>query len=240
MSYFIEGNFPTFKQFLNEINYGSLQKDDRINKICDALKKDILYSLEKYTLYGSVLVTIPIKTKNPFAAAKNIKWSVKLNKVKQPEFFTDGGYFDREQEKIVFGLFYDTDKSDEQFLRQFKEHIESGKIDETLKHEIKHYLDKLDGKFTKDNYVSIDPITASAAKKTKYVSQNREIESWLISVLSDIEYIKKSNPHFSIQEVFMESKVYNTFMKYLHPSKRNKYKNKIIHFWYTEILGHNQ
>lgn len=235
-----EFKLPSFKQFLNEVNYGSMTSDERVNSITNQLYDDMQTQVSKGKLFGEINVAVATKGKNPVMKFYVLEWQFKVYKTDNPEDFTAGAWIEKSYNKIEIGItiLFDKKLSNEQFKEKLLYHIQNKKLNASLKHEVKHFVDFVDGKFENDVTHTATP-DSSDKMKTKYISQNKEIEAWLISVLSDLERIRSEKStawkSISLQDAMLESKVYQRFMKYIHPSKRSKYKTKIVHFWFEKF-----
>lgn len=235
----------SFKTFLNEVNYGSMEKDIRITDITEKIKDDMLKNVDNRKLYNDVYIMVVPKSKNPVGVYYTIEWQFRLHKTENVEWFVNGAWFDKSKRhrnivEIGINICKDTTKSDEWFVDELKKFIKSYKINEYLRHEVRHFLDLVDNKFQNDKTYKIDDATtATDLQKVKYLSQHKEIEAQLISVLSDFEHLysihNRTGNKYTIEMAMKDSKVYERFMRLLIPSKRSKYRTKIIHFWFTKF-----
>lgn len=231
----------SFKEFLKEVNYGSMTSDERINDITNQIYDDMISNVTDYKLFGSINVAVSTKGKNPTMKFFLLEWQFKVFKTDNPKQFSSGAWIEKKsmnEVEIGVNILFDKQLSNEQFRDKLLDHIQKQKLNECIKHEVKHFVDFVDGKFINDKTYTTTP-DSSDESKTKYVSQNKEIEAWLISVLSDLERIRQEKStsfrSISLQDALLQSQVYNRFMKYLTPSKRSKYKTKIVHFWYEKF-----
>lgn len=235
----------SFETFLMEVNSGSMEKDIRISDITETIKSDMISCVKKEILEGQVDAMVVPKSKNPVGKYYTIGWQFDVVKSKSPKWFTNGAWLDKSKKlqnvvAIGIGIHKDTEKTDDEFTEQLVEFITSGNINQHLRHEVRHFIDLVDNKFQNDNYHDIEDVnTATELHKIKYMSQHREIELQLISVLSDLEYLYKNHNRtgdtYTIEKAMQDSKAYQGFMKYLIPSKRSKYRVKIIHFWFEKF-----
>lgn len=235
MSYVEKHKKYSFLWVLNEVNYGALEKDDRIKKINTLLKKSLYDNLSKGILDEKIIFVTESKYKVNMDITCLIKWNIKVSTIKNPTFFADTSHITtpmKYEEKYygsILKLHFIRAEgiSDKEFTNQMLEFITSNEIDKILLHEIKHFLDDVDNLFMNNKYIS----SKDMSKYSKYLSQNKEIDAQLISVLSDLDKIKDDNPFISLETALKQSHTYNNFIDNLTPSKINKYKQKIIYFW---------
>lgn len=232
----------SFQYVLNELNYGALETDKRPTKIFKALKSSItqLTSLNMYTWM------IAIDTFSRYKEKRKKKifltWEFIIHEFKTPELFfqkaemsnlvdlSNGNY----QAYLHLHINKGEGISDKKLNEQITELIKTRQFEITLVHEIKHLVDNVEEVFTDKHYFIPTDVT-DFKQYQKYISQNEEIDSQLISVLLELEEIKKKNPKIELEQALEKSTRYEVFVKYLRPSKLSKYKQKIFYYWRTKL-----
>lgn len=241
MSNVFKPEYKSFKTFLHEVNYGSMEKDVRISDVTETLKQDMINNLKQKKLHGEIHINVANKSKNPQIQSHNIDWEFKVSKNVDEYDICSGANLNSDQYGNVLTLFvyYDSTFSRDYFFKELTNFIKSTKSNEFIRHEVKHFLDTVvDKKFINDRYYSLQHDDITDSDRTKYISQHSEIESFLVSVLSDLEHIKQEHPEYTFEQATHESITYNGFMKHILPSKRNKYRTKIVHFWFSKYGKH--
>jgi len=208
---------------LNEVNYGSLQKDSRLTTINDELKKNILTSLNINKFSGFI----------DYNELK-INWTFRIHSYMVPKYFSSGGGLETISDS-EFRIDIDINKalgiSEEEFKSRLITFVKDNHIDEITLHEIKHILDSTDGIFSKGDKNYFIPKDDSNKSLMKYMSQDREIDAFLISVISNLKNIKDQEPSISFEKAIGISTSYFNTIKHLSPKKQNKFKQKVIYFW---------
>lgn len=235
-------NYPLekykFRWILNEMNYGSLQKDKRITSICNTIKDSILENLQyedNLTTKFGKRIFLDIQSQYKKAESNKIKllWNFNFSEQLSPTFFCKGAgliTYSKDNYEIEFDIIKAEGMSDENFRKKFKEFITSNEIDKIMIHEIKHLVDKVDEVFTKKNvYKDID-LTSDKAY-SKYMSGNKEIDAFLATVITDLKDKIDKYPDMSLETALHNSLPYSSFIQYIHKSKLIKYKQKIFYFW---------
>lgn len=237
-------NFKSLKEFLTEANYGSLQSDDRIRKILDSITNDMKVTVNINDSLSDVLqISTYTKYKESTPIDIRIKWifdvMIKddatdfslMSKLTDQHIKHGYRYFD-----INILLYRNSSDTDKGFLKKLNTYI-THDIDINLLHEIKHMLDIIDGIFTSPNYIKPDVTNASQMKQ--YALQDKEAQTALISVISDIRIIKDQHPTYDYNKTIANSKYYKKMLSYFEredDSVRliNKFKGKLVYFWYKE------
>lgn len=210
----------SFSRFLMEVNYGALEKDPRINKVANILYQDILQNIKKLKFNGKVVFD-----------DKDLFWKFNFYTHNEPYIILGGGTtkIGKEAHRIEFDLNVKDRSNSVKQAEIIKSIINSNELDEVSFHEIKHTLDNQDDYFRNKQVRSVN-IDSTDKDKIKYVSGNEEIDAQLISVLLDLKYIHIKNPNISYHDAIEDSNVYDQFLTYLKPSKKNKCKQKIAYY----------
>ena len=230
----------SFRWILNELNYGALQKDERIEQIINHLKQDIRSNIQIDVFYGSIYTTIKSKYRQEQEISIQIKWVVNVFSSDYALTFLSDAYVQQNDDtsfRIVLNVNHPNSMSVDLFLKRVFDFFESDESSRVLGHEIKHMLDKIDGLFTKKE--TYTPKNNSFKEFSKYLSQNKEIDAHLLSVLLDLKRIRQSYPDISYPKAILLSKEYGKFVKYVSPYKSKKYKQKIIYFWSEISKGYS-
>lgn len=225
----------SFKAFLNEVNYGSFEKDERIKQISDKIKKDMLAKLSVRD-DGEVRAQVATKTKNPELLDIRIQWEFLIKPARNPKWFCSGAGFDVLADSlylIVFDMNKDVGLTIEEFIEKLTKFVKSGEINEFIYHEVKHLLDEIDGIYKHKKYVKVPYFQGGMFK---YISQDKEIHNFLLSTIAELEHIHKKHPEYTYEKAIENSSAYQTFLQNVIPSKRNKIKTKIAHFWYSNFV----
>lgn len=226
----------SFKTFLHEVNYGAFEKDERIKEISIKIKDDIVDKFKHNIGNSKIKLSIPVKTKNPVIKPIILNWKFNIEKNKN-NWISTGAGFDKISDSeyiIIFDINKNPDIDNDEFKDKLLRFVNGGEINKFLYHEVKHLLDELDGIYTYDKYH--EP-TDSYKDNVKYISQDKEIHNYLLSVISDLENIHKKHPEYTYEKAIENSNTYQSFFRYLIPSKRNKYKVKVAHFWYKNFVN---
>lgn len=225
-----------FRTRLNEVNFGALQKDTRIKTIADKIFQSIKESV-KISKYSNI-VDITYQNKQ-----LKLEWVFDFHTSFYIQDTFIGATFQKTESnkyKIYITVSGNKKESTTQKNQRIVKSIEDKELDEFLFHEVKHLIDSLDGIFKTDNYVmGPDPFTFDSSNSlhlkavSKYISQDKEIDAQLISVVASLEYIHRKNENITFKKALAQSSAFDQFMKYLDPSKKKKYIQKIIYFWNT-------
>lgn len=234
--------YKSFKEFLRESNYGSLEKDERLINIYNDMVKFLIYDLKRIDSIPEVKIFvlpnfyIQQKYKDEKIGSLNIKVVIKTSKKNRYyDHFCDLAASqqitaDRQQFQIILNFNQYLGESDKQYIGKlvdfFKEDSE-----EFLLHEIKHILDTYDEKFDDTKHKYISP-TKENIRSGKYHSQKQEIYNMLISVISDLKKIKKHNPDITYSNAVKQSEAYGDIFAVLPVSYYNRIKAKLADFWY--------
>ena len=206
----------SFKEYVCEVNYGALEKDPRIKEIGDRISNNIADSHPK-------------KSGNIKYKDLSFEWHITLDKPISTPIrveVTQAGI--KETEKNVFDLYVVIEYGQEKYLKDFFKND----LEDVIYHEVKHALDIVDKRFKKDKYYTpSDDFTDK--EYNKYVSQGKEIDAMLITVLSDLKRLYKKYPSIKLLDAMRKSNSYQSFINALPSSKKTKYKQKIVYFWDT-------
>jgi hypothetical protein len=245
MEFFFESKtISSFQDFLREVNYGSLEKDERLFVVRDLLVDSITQKLsdikDEHSFYGFVS-NIKLTSKYKTTKKVNVDFYWKFDIVKS----TDDGFCNYAKCSVEtvnefnyiccitfncnsnLGGF---DKLD--FIKRSKQFLQD-RFDSYALHEIKHALDSIDEIFIKPSTRKIANKFSSDKEKSQYVSQDTERDVYFLTVIEDLKRIKKTKPEMSLLQAMEESDFYTKFTRYIKPQLRNKYKTKVAYFWYS-------
>lgn len=231
--------YKTFKEFLRESNYGSLEKDERLMNIYNDIINFLIYKLkrmnnidEKETFWFS---NLSIKQKHKNELIKQIDIEIVFNiskKNRYYKYFCEEAYIKQiSNSAYQLGMAFNQylGESDKQFIGKIINFLEEDS-EEYILHELKHILDMIDEKFD-ETHVYFLP-TPENIKSGKYHSQKQEIQNMLISVISDLKKIKKENPDITYSDAVKKSDTYAITFDKLPVSYHNRIKAKLVDFWY--------
>lgn len=230
MSLYMYDEPYTFKWILTELNYGALEKDDRIKTISYAIKQDIVDTVSNSDFTDEYIGHVDIVVNKK---SISVLWKLTIFDAMTPKYFMDGGGITGHDDEFVirFNINRALGMKDQEFKKRFYEFILSNNLYKGLLHEVKHLLDSVDGIFTTNKYIK--PNNSNKQIYKKYISQNREIDAMLITVISDIKRIHDEHPELPFETVTQNSTYYNQFVDNVEQKKLNKYKQKIHYFWNT-------
>ena len=224
----------SFIQFLTEVNLGSYT-DPRIFDLKRKLVDDMLENIP-HKFFFNTMHNITIRS-----VSIDLRWKIVVSIDNDYTTEIDGGAklsYDSSDSETLFTitLFCDRNRSDsdKEFEYNLIRYIRTN-AEGNLIHEIKHMLDYLDGKFTPEVKKSVPRLDLHSTEKeiSSYISHDVEKEPWLFSVISELKQIKQNRPDITFNQAIDLSNEYRNFIKHLRPSIRNKYKGKIVYFWYS-------
>jgi hypothetical protein len=234
MSYIREHDNISFSWILNESNYGALEKDHRLEEINTKLKASMIKNVTNRKVADHYMDVLQLGIKSKDKDNKvNLIWNMDVGSQKNPTFFSSGAGIEplnKSTYELTVKIIKAEGMNDQIFYKKLLEFLSLGEIDKILLHEIKHMLDGVDQLFTKDSYHHVTDLNDKVLF-SKYMSQNKEIDAFLISTISDLKKIKKDNPTISLDVALRNSAAYHQFEKYTAHNKLNKYKQKIVYFW---------
>lgn len=225
----------TFIQFLTEVNIGSYESDKRVFDLKKLLVYDMISNITN-DVYSNTIKDVDLNSRTI-----NLSWSIGIGFDTDYHSYIDNGakftyekVNDKETFLIILSVIRERGLKDDDFKNKLLKYINTS-AEGNLIHEIKHMLDFIDEKLKPEHIDSVPKIYAHSTDKeiSKYISHDVEKEPWLFSVVSQLKQIKQNIPTISYQDAIELSDDYQNYIKHLRPSLRNKYKNKIIHFWYS-------
>lgn len=238
MSQLLPTDKYTFSYILNELNYGSLQSDRRLTKIFKSIKK----SIDAFVSMGIYESLVVIDTFSRYKSKTKKKiiltWKFSIREYKTPQHMLTGAsmsnlvHISDDVYTAMLDLYISKPQgiSDKDFNILCVELTKNNQLDITLYHEIKHLIDNVENLFEYKHYFHPTDVT-DFKQYQKYISQNEEIDSQLISVLLELDKIKKENKKITLEQALKLSSRYKVFIQYLIPSKLSKYKQKIFYYW---------
>lgn len=239
--------FKTFRDFLIEANYGSLQYDTRILKISDILKRDILTTLSIISLreinYSGILKNIEIDKhhKSTDSFTFDLNWVIHTNLIENDDVKIESAYAVSNKNGYRIEIFIQKPNkiTGKEYRKQLKLLINS-EFDAVIVHEIKHTLDYIDDKFgERHDKKYFVPKTFDQKNLSKYFSQSQEFNNFVATVITDLKKIKKKEPNISYNDAISKSIWYNNVIQYINDKKISKFKSKIVHFWYDTYENKN-
>lgn len=228
------GEMYNEKKFLLEINYGALEKDNRIEKLRDILKDCILKRLKERYFNGRQTTIIKDRTHKDCRII--LKWNIDSSSQRERHsgicsevstaIFLNNVYV------LEFKCVKQLGTSDHIYLQELIEFFSSSKSNIYISHEAKHILDSIDKLYTKEDYIKPKK---DESNPTQYVSQSHERHNFLISVLEELKNIKEEFPNITLERAIKICEMYQRVFKYLAPKYRNKFKTKIWYYWYKNF-----
>lgn len=238
-------NFESIKLMANDLvmesNYGALEKDERIlditKLILDDIKSETILLTEEIPkqLFNTIYTKIEPKYKdeqyNPHSNVK-LTWYIWTEEtIKFTHIFCEKtGVTHESKDSHILQLFFNKDsyESDKKYIHKLKEFIQT-KARWYIAHEVKHILDVYDGVFP----VKKKSYTKPEENKSKYVSQNSEINAMVINTILEIQNIKDMDKLnvWTFDDVVQMADWYPKLIQYLPSNKRNFFKAKIADFW---------
>ena len=169
-------------------------------------------------------LTINKKTENK---PLSLWWAFKFIKHDQKDYkvYLSGAYYSADN-KIIINVNVNRAATRQDLINRIEE------INWILLHEVKHFLDAdVDGLF---NFKSakISKVLVKNIKDPKtYVNSDVERQNFLISVIKDLELIRKNNPSVSFHQALQQSGNWLRMKTNLVPNKLNKFKSKVATWW---------
>jgi hypothetical protein len=218
------------KLYLYEQNYGALEKDDRLYYISDKIKTEIVKSLENDNFTDNIILKTYTKYKENNNVTLTVNWAIHTTRVPQrhhsicQEVYT-GNTNDPLKFALVFYCQQEQKQSSVSYKRDLIKYFESDNSDIEIFHEAKHILDHIDNLYPNTPYVKPED------NVKKYVSQRRELHNFIISIIRELEFIRKQNPTISYFNAISQSEMYKAVMGKLSPKLQNKVKTKLSYYW---------
>lgn len=218
------------KRYLFEENYGALEKDDRLDYLTDKIKTEIVKVIKTNNYMGNFTANTYSKYKDDNNVVLNITWIIEtenvvnLNHAVCQEVRT-GFYADKTKISLVFTCDRDQDKSFTKYQKLLLDYFSSDDSNVEVTHEVKHILDHIDDIYPNTKY------TSHKENPTKYVWQRRELQNFIISIISELKNIKKKDPNISYKDAIHKSEMYGLVMRRLNIKYQNKVKTKLSYFW---------
>lgn len=223
-----------FKEFIAEATYGALQTDKRIAELRDKLIKKLVdkWMREHRT---DVTVTGLIRRDDPYLDDYETKLIIvrdtPSDEIPKDLIFYYGQTAQRPwrgntENTIIIAIRADVDYTEA--IKRVDE------IRPLLSHEIKHAMDNNDERFGQHNMKSY--IKHDGTNYKQYVTQVQEIDNFVITVIEDLELIRKRTPDISFADALKQSWWWNHLLKtaFYEYGKINKFKSKLAQYWTHE------
>lgn len=218
-----------------EANFGSFQKDGRIADIRDAVRRDMVKVVsavpdDKFgsdDISGRVYLATSTKYKDQKEMSGSVSWRLTFATSNSDSLCLRAYHASDDRKRHWFGFEINSRVSKGEFLRRIEE------MNPLLSHEVKHFLDKIDGVYEKDGgYTDAD------SDYQKYVRQDKEIAAYLVSMIEELDRIRKSDPDVSFEDALSRSVVWRAiYDRGLKGSRKlNKFKGKLAYFWNKRAL----
>lgn len=232
--------YLSFKEFLTEVNYGSLEKDKRLYdvrmQLYDSIRFNLTHNPDIDNLKGIVECSFFSKYRFPKEVSFKIYWKIETFKLLSGKrsFLCKNAYTSQRRKENQFNLVIEclrnTSESNKDYIQEILYFLNKD-FDVVALHEIKHMIDAVDKVTHKSTYQDVSDVP-SKKEMTKYISQDQERHNFLISVISELKMIKEEEPEITYQQAINKSPMYKQFFAFLEHKYVSKMKNKIHHFWY--------
>lgn len=227
--------FKRFCVFLQEANHGIYNKDPRLKYltklVSDSIKNKLELMKNKFEpindkIYDIELETLPPSKKEDLEI--DVSWNIRyIEEEQKTKLFKKASASYRFYQAHIEVVLIKSGVNHPEFLQEVKDFVDED-LNIILYHEIKHVLDRIDKKLTK---IAKKIPTEADILSGKYQSLDKEIYNFLLSIIGEIEGIKKREPTLSYSEVIKKSKVYDRYVPHMKTSKQNTLKGKLVDFW---------